>query len=67
VHHASTIKNVFGVPLLRQVETSKSTLDINVEKETKFTEVLDGKLSTEAINIRWRRNLLELVRTMSST
>jgi hypothetical protein len=25
-------------------------LDINAEKETKFTEVLDGKLSMEAIN-----------------
>ena len=57
MHHASAIKYVFDVSLLRQVETSRSALDINAEKEPKFTEVLDGKLSMEAINNALEDNL----------
>jgi len=50
VRHTRTIKNVCGVPLLRQVKTSRRTLHINAKKESESTEILNRELSTEAID-----------------
>lgn len=48
--HAGTVKELFSIPFLGQVETIDGAPDINAEKEAECAHVFDSKLAAEAID-----------------